>query len=80
MSLPLGAPACHGVGAVCGAWPPAHPTCPNQATQPAHPSTTAPGPAANLVFWTVALKGSFAIFWLIYFVTLSTGIGEGAKH
>ncbi|EFN51572.1 hypothetical protein CHLNCDRAFT_140061 [Chlorella variabilis] len=29
---------------------------------------------ANLVFWTVALKGSFAIFWLIYFVTLSTGI------
>jgi hypothetical protein len=31
---------------------------------------------ANLVFWTLQLQGSFALFWLTYFVTLSTGIGE----
>jgi hypothetical protein len=36
-----------------------------------------PWPAANLVFWTVALKGSWVNFWLIYYITLSTGIGEG---
>lgn len=29
---------------------------------------------ANLVFWTLQLQGSFAIFWLIYYTTLSTGI------
>ncbi|PSC74385.1 P-loop containing nucleoside triphosphate hydrolase isoform B [Micractinium conductrix] len=29
---------------------------------------------ANIVFWALQLKGSFALFWLVYFVTLSTGI------
>ena len=29
---------------------------------------------SNLVFWTIQLQGSWALFWLIYFCTLSTGI------
>ena len=33
-------------------------------------------PAANIVFWALQLKGSFFLFWLIYFFTLTTGIGE----
>ena len=33
--------------------------------------------AANIVFWALQLKGSFFLFWLIYFFTLTTGIGEG---
>ncbi|PRW20409.1 P-loop containing nucleoside triphosphate hydrolase [Chlorella sorokiniana] len=33
---------------------------------------------ANIVWWALQLQGSFALFWLIYFLTLSTGIGEGA--
>ena len=33
--------------------------------------------AANIVWWALQLQGSFALFWIIYFLTLSTGIGEG---
>ncbi|KAL4431462.1 hypothetical protein ABPG75_006718 [Micractinium tetrahymenae] len=29
---------------------------------------------SNIVFWALQLQGSFALFWLIYFLTLSTGI------
>lgn len=29
---------------------------------------------SNIVWWALQLQGSFALFWLIYFLTLSTGI------
>ena len=29
-----------------------------------------------IIFYTVALQGSWLFFWLVYFVTLSTGVGE----
>jgi ATP-binding cassette, subfamily G (WHITE), member 2 len=29
---------------------------------------------ANVVYWGVGLQGSLALFWLVYLVTLSTGI------
>jgi hypothetical protein len=35
-----------------------------------------PPPAVCIVWWTLQLQGSFALFWLAYFVTLSCGIGE----
>eukprot|EP00887_Chlorella_sp_A99_P000295 scaffold13.g295.t1 len=32
---------------------------------------------ANLIFWLVQLQGSFALFWMVYFITLSIGITLG---
>lgn len=32
--------------------------------------------AANMVYWALQLQGSFALFWLVYYVSLCVGIGE----
>jgi ATP-binding cassette, subfamily G (WHITE), member 2 len=29
---------------------------------------------SNLVFWPIKLQGSWVVFWLVYFTSLSTGI------
>jgi hypothetical protein len=29
---------------------------------------------SNVVFWPIKLQGSWVVFWLVYFTTLSTGI------
>jgi len=29
-----------------------------------------------LVFYTLALEGSYLLFWLVYFFSLANGIGE----
>ena len=30
------------------------------------------------MWWALQLQGSFALFWLVYFISLSVGIGEAA--
>ena len=32
--------------------------------------------AANLVFWTLSLQGSYFLFFLVYFCSLAIGVGE----
>ena len=39
-------------------------------------AAVASGIFGAIVFFPVKLKGSFALFWLVYFLTLSNGIGE----
>lgn len=53
----------------CSAGPLTHPAL----APPPHPPTHT---AANLVFWTINLQGSFLLFWLIYLVSLAIGVGE----